>query len=75
MSIIANRYSQTRAALYTDAETARAARIWNHANILALSNLLLSQDVAKEILSAWFDDYDKSKGIEQINELSKTIIE
>ena len=51
-----------RAALCSDATTARGARIWNHANVLALSNRLLSQDIAKEILEAWFADYDTQKG-------------
>ena len=69
-SIVANRFKAIRAALCTDAETARAARIWNHANVLVLSNRLLSQDVAKEILSAWFTDYDKSQGLLQVKELA-----
>jgi len=68
-SIVANRFKGIRAALCTDEQTARAARIWNHANVLVLSNRLLSQDVAKEILKAWFEDYDKSKGLVQIKEL------
>ena len=68
-SIVANRYPALRAALCTDAETARAARIWNHANVLVLSNRLLSNDVAKEILSAWFENYDKSKALKQMAEL------
>jgi ribose 5-phosphate isomerase B len=68
-SIVANRFDNIRAALCTDAETARAARIWNHANVLVLSNRLLSEDIAKETLNAWFDSYDKSKGQLQVNEL------
>src|SRR5580693_2032052 len=47
----ANKHQGIRAALSTDAETARGARIWNHANVLALSNRLLSEGLAKEILS------------------------
>lgn len=69
-SMVANRFPKVRAALCTDAETARAGRVWNHANVLVLSNRLLSQDLAKEILNAWFEDYDKSKGIEQVKALS-----
>jgi ribose 5-phosphate isomerase B len=34
---------------------ARAARVWNHANVLCLSNRLLSDDMAKELLAAWFE--------------------
>ena len=55
ISIAANKVPGIRAALCTDAETARAARTWNHANVLALSNRLLSNDLAKEILTAWFE--------------------
>ena len=70
ISIAANKSQGIRAALCTDAETARGARIWNHANVLALSNRLLSQDIAKEILTAWFDDYDTTKGKKGVNELA-----
>jgi ribose 5-phosphate isomerase B len=69
ISMAANRFHAIRAALCTDAETARAARIWNHANVLALSNRLLTQDIAKEILQAWFEDYDRTKGEKYIKEL------
>src|SRR5690606_17179757 len=54
ISMAANKIRGIRAALCTDAETARGARLWNHANVLALSNRLLNPDVAKEILTAWF---------------------
>jgi ribose 5-phosphate isomerase B len=70
ITIAANKFSGIRAALCTDAETTRGARIWNHANVLALSNRLLSQDIAKEILTAWFDDYDKIKGAVGVGELN-----
>lgn len=69
VSIVANKFPGMRAALCTDAETARGARIWNHANVLALSNRLLSQDVAKEILTAWFEDFDRQKGSLGVEEL------
>lgn len=53
-SIAANKVPGIRAALVHDAETARGARIWNHANILALSLRATSEPVAREILDAWF---------------------
>ncbi len=53
-SIAANKVPGVRAALCHDAETARGARIWNHANVLALSLRATSLPVAKEILDAWF---------------------
>lgn len=55
ISIAANKIPGIRAALCTDAQTARGARLWNRANVLALSNRLLTQDLAKEILASWFD--------------------
>ncbi len=53
-SIAANKVHGIRAALCHDAETARGARVWNHANVLALSLRATSDAVAKEILDAWF---------------------
>src|SRR5512136_3223089 len=53
-SIAANKVPGVRAALCHDAETARGARIWNHANVLALSLRATSLPIAKEILDAWF---------------------
>jgi ribose 5-phosphate isomerase B len=52
-SIAANKVRGVRAALCNDAETARGARKWNDANVLALSLRLLSEPVAGEILDAW----------------------
>jgi ribose 5-phosphate isomerase B len=54
-SIAANKVPGIRAALCHDAETARGARIWNHANVLALSLRATSEPVVKEILDRWFD--------------------
>ncbi len=53
-SIAANKIPGVRAALCHDAETARGARLWNHANVLALSLRATSIPIATEILDAWF---------------------
>jgi len=53
-SIAANKVPGVRAALCGDAVTANAARVWNDANVLALSLRATSDDVAREILAAWF---------------------
>jgi len=53
-SIAANKVRGIRAALCGDAETARGARVWNHANVLALSIRATPLPVAREILDAWF---------------------
>lgn len=54
-SLAANKVAGIRAALCHDAETARGARVWNHANVLALSLRATPLPIAKEILDAWFD--------------------
>ena len=53
-SIVANKIKGVRAALCCDAETAKGARIWNHANVLALSLNATNNKILKEILDAWF---------------------
>ena len=53
-SLAANKVGGVRAALCHDAETAKGARIWNHANVLALSLRATPIPVAREILDAWF---------------------
>ena len=52
--IAANKVPGIRAALCADAETARGARKWDHANVLALSLRLTPEAVSGEILDAWF---------------------
>src|SRR5881227_3910129 len=53
-SIAANKVQGVRAALCEDAETARGARKWNDANVLALSLRTTSEALLGEILDAWF---------------------
>ncbi|MFN4046127.1 MAG: RpiB/LacA/LacB family sugar-phosphate isomerase [Acidilobaceae archaeon] len=53
VSIAANKVRGVRAALCSDAQTARGARLWNDANILAMSGRLVTEEVAKEIIEAW----------------------
>ena len=54
-SIAANKVGGVRAALCEDAETARGARKWNDANVLALSLRRTSEPLLAEILDAWFE--------------------
>ncbi|MET0728878.1 MAG: RpiB/LacA/LacB family sugar-phosphate isomerase [Acidimicrobiales bacterium] len=53
VSMAANKVLGARAALCVDAETARGARRWNDANVLALSQRLTTPTVAEEILDAF----------------------
>ena len=55
-SIAANKVAGARAALCGDAETARGARRWNDANVLALSLRTTSEALLEEMLDAWFDE-------------------
>ena len=69
ISIAANKVAGVRAALCADPGAARAARIWNHANVLCLSNRTLSSDMAKEILQAWFETEPGSDGDDGVRRL------
>ena len=74
ISLAANKVPGIRAALCTDAQTAAGARIWNHANVLALSNRLTTVDLAKEILEAWFvTTFDErgQPGVEEIRSIEE----
>ncbi len=74
ISIAANKVAGVRAALCSDPGTAAGARVWNHANVICLSNRTLSGDMAKEILAAWFDTpvgTDGAEGVQQVNAVDK----
>lgn len=71
--------SGIRAALCHDAETARGARIWNHANVLVLSLRATTEAIAKEILDAWFstpysEDEWNILQMERIRQLEKSAL-
>jgi ribose 5-phosphate isomerase B len=53
VAMAANKVAGARAALCGDAETARGARRWNDANVLALSLRLTTETVAEELLDAF----------------------
>jgi ribose 5-phosphate isomerase B len=75
-SIAANKVAGVRAALCGDAETARGARVWNAANVLALSLRATSEPVAREIMEAWFstapaDDEWNRQQVERVGALDE----
>jgi ribose 5-phosphate isomerase B len=76
-SIAANKVAGVRAALCVDAETARGARRWNDANVLALSLRLTSAPQLTEILDGWFagvaseDDSDQAN-IRHLDEIQSS---
>jgi ribose 5-phosphate isomerase B len=53
VSMAANKVAGVRAALCVDAETARGARRWNDANVLAFGLRLTTPTVAEELLDAF----------------------
>jgi ribose 5-phosphate isomerase B len=69
VSIAANKVSGVRAALCTDAETARGARRWNDANVLAMGLRLTSPEVAREIVEAFLSTEADDREREQIAKL------
>ena len=76
VSIAANKVQGVRAALCADAATASAARVWNHANVLCLSHRTLTDDLAREILAAWFETQPTtagSEGVARLVELERTL--
>jgi ribose 5-phosphate isomerase B len=73
-SIAANKVPGVRAALCGDAETARGARRWNDANVLALSLRSTSPALLDEILDGWFEarpsaDADDVANIRHVDEI------
>jgi ribose 5-phosphate isomerase B len=73
-SIAANKVPGIRAALCTDAETARGARRWNDANVLALSLRATSEAELAEILDAWFageasSEAEDTANVEHLSEM------
>jgi ribose 5-phosphate isomerase B len=75
VSIAANKVPGVRAALCGDAQTARGARRWNDANVLALSLRTTSAAVAEEIVDAWFEptapDPDEAANIRAVGEIER----
>jgi ribose 5-phosphate isomerase B len=73
-SIAANKVPGARAALCADAETARGARKWNDANVLALSLRSTSEALLGEILDGWFEgepsrDEDDVANVRHLDEI------
>jgi ribose 5-phosphate isomerase B len=44
--------------------------VWNHANVLCLSNRTLADDLAKEILTAWFATEPDGRGSTGVADLA-----
>ena len=64
MTIASNKVPGVRAALCWDAETAKGARMWDDANVLAMSLRSTSIAISKEILGSWFSSSAAATGID-----------
>ncbi|MFZ3072401.1 MAG: ribose 5-phosphate isomerase B [Thermodesulfobacteriota bacterium] len=75
MSIVANKFSNVRAALVTDVLTATMAKEHNDANILVIGARVVTQAAARDILKAWltakFAAGRHQKRLDKIKELEK----
>jgi ribose 5-phosphate isomerase B len=74
-AIAANKVPGARAALAWDPWIARGARLWNDANVLALSLKRLAPDVAVEVVRAFLDttgpDPDEAGNIARLADLDQ----
>jgi ribose 5-phosphate isomerase B len=74
-AIAANKVPGVRAALAWDPWIAKGARLWNDANVLALSLKRLAPDVAVEVVRAFLDttgpDPDEADNIARLADLDR----
>jgi ribose 5-phosphate isomerase B len=54
MSIVANKFPRVRAALCSDAYSAKMSRLHNDANMLVLPGRIIDKNMAREIIKIWF---------------------
>jgi len=77
VSIAANKVPGVRAALCNDAESARGARLWNDANMLAMSGRLVTEYVAREIIDSWLSvesvDPTEEQNIKTLKEIDQKL--
>jgi ribose 5-phosphate isomerase B len=70
VAMAANKVPGARAALCVDAETARGARKWNDANVLALSLRLTTAELGHEVIDAFFASAPDGSEADQVALLS-----
>lgn len=71
VSITANKVRNVRCALVHDIETAKLTRNHNDSNVLAFGAKLVSNDLAKEILSIWLNsEFEGGRHIKRVNKIS-----
>jgi ribose 5-phosphate isomerase B len=73
-TMAASKVAGVRAALCTDAFTAKGARRYNDANVLGVSLRLASETIMKEMLDAWFTtqpEPEQAENIAYVNTLDR----
>lgn len=73
VAMAANKVHGVRAALCHDAGAAQGARLWNHANVLALSIRSTTAQVGIEICDAWMATPDDPEFIRDVSYLDKLV--
>lgn len=76
MSMVANKFSQVRAALCTEPFSARMSRRHNNANILVLGARITGEELAYDIVDVWlktpFDGGRHQMRLEKFSSIGKT---
>jgi ribose 5-phosphate isomerase B len=73
VSMAANKVPGVRAALCTDAATAEGARRWNDANVLVFGLRLTSEELAREMLDAFFQAEAEETELPAISRLEEPL--
>ncbi|MDW8034798.1 MAG: RpiB/LacA/LacB family sugar-phosphate isomerase [Nitrososphaerota archaeon] len=75
ITIVANKVKGVRAAPCPDAQTAKLARLFNDANALTLSARIIIDELAKEIIDAWFSiespDPSRASRFERVKQIEQ----
>ncbi|MBI5048094.1 MAG: ribose 5-phosphate isomerase B [Deltaproteobacteria bacterium] len=79
MSIVANKFSNVRAALVNDVYSAKMAREHNDANILVIGGRIAGKGLAREMVKTWleakFEGGRHQKRLDKIREIENSIKE
>jgi ribose 5-phosphate isomerase B len=74
MSIVANRFSEIRAALVHDNLTARLSRQHNDANVLCMGGRMIGPEVARDCLAAFLDTpFDGGRHARRVAKMSPSV--
>ncbi len=70
ISIAANKFKGIRAALCSDAFSAKMSKVHNNANIICLGGRVLGRELAFTIVDAWLDaEFEGGRHIDRINKI------